>query len=113
MEINPTTKKVATAAGIAAGAAAIGSVVVAARKGKINFAEVKDVFKKTTKEVDGEQVAVKFGEKVRALGGKLVEGYKEIGRGITKKFVDAKDWVVSKFSKAKDTAEEVVEDVVE
>ena len=97
----PTAAKVATVAGAAA---AIGSVVYAAKHGK-----VADTFE---------------GSKAQKAGAVLKDGYKQLGKTIagkaTKvwgevkaKATEAKDWVASKAPKAKEKAAEAAEDAAE
>ncbi|HIT55713.1 TPA: hypothetical protein IAA92_05590 [Candidatus Galligastranaerophilus intestinigallinarum] len=97
----PTAAKVATVAGAAA---AIGSVVYAAKHGK-----VADTFE---------------GSKAQKAGAVLKDGYKQLGKTIagkaTKvwgevkaKATEAKEWVASKAPKAKEKAAEAAEDAAE
>ena len=97
----PTAAKVATVAGAAA---AIGSVVYAAKHGK-----VADTFE---------------GSKAKKAGAVLKDGYKQLGKTIagkaTKvwgevkaKATEAKEWVASKAPKAKEKAAEAAEDAAE
>lgn len=97
----PTAAKVATVAGAAA---AIGSVVYAAKHGK-----VADTFE---------------GSKAQKAGAVLKDGYKQLGKTIAgkatkawgtvkEKAIEAKDWVASKAPKAKEKAAEAAEDAAE
>ena len=97
----PTAAKVATVAGAAA---AIGSVVYAAKHGK-----VADTFE---------------GSKAQKAGAVLKDGYKQLGAKIAgkatkawgtvkEKAIEAKDWVASKLPKAKEKAAEAAEDAAE
>ena len=97
----PTAAKVATVAGAAA---AVGSVVYAAKTGK-----VADTFE---------------GGKVKKAGAILKDGYKQLGKTIAvkatkawgtvkEKAIAAKDWVALKMPKAKEKAAEAAEDAAE
>ncbi len=97
----PTAAKVATVAGAAA---AIGSVVYAAKHGK-----VADTFE---------------GSKAQKAGAVLKDGYQQLGAKIAgkatkawgtvkEKATEAKDWVASKLPKAKEKAAEAAEDAAE
>ena len=97
-----TAKKVATVASIAAGAAAIGSVVYAARHG-----HVADVFKKAEEGAE----KVKFGDKIRKAFACLGDGYKELGSAIKVKSLAAWETVKGWFSKSKEKAAQVSEEV--
>src|SRR5699024_11089016 len=97
----PTAAKVATVAGAAA---AIGSVVYAAKHGK-----VADTFE---------------GSKAQKAGAVLKDGYKQLGKTsagkatkvwgeVKAKATEAKEWVASKAPKAKEKAAEAAEDAAE
>lgn len=112
-EVNGVGKKVAIGAGIAAGAAGVAGVAVAAKKGKINFQEVKDTFSKMGKEGDEAKLTKRFTATVSKVWEGLKEGFKEIGDSISKKFGEVKEWFAGKFGKAKDAAEDTVDVIVE
>lgn len=102
--MGPKVPTAVKAAGIAAGAVAIGSVVYAAKQGK-----VADVFKKAVDGAEQVKFTQKLGDAAKALG----DGYKKAGAQVLEKGKQALDFVKSHLPKIGKGAKDVVEDVIE
>ena len=93
-------KKAAIVGGVAAGAAAVGSLAYAVKNGKVNDKTVGDIFKKA--EEGAEQVGL--GDKVKLAGQAIRNGYEQLGTAIKTKAGELKGKVTGFFSKSAEEA---------